>query len=739
MLPSQVANGIKHETRPIVRWTNGIAKTCRSGVVTMTNHENGSPTPTNFAMGSIKALLLAAVALVIAALAIVLFSALQTGIACEFRPVTYAIFTGIVLAAVGSAIGGQAAVSGKFPIGIGVTITGGAAFLIAVMGAVWWATRTPCAEFAPAIKLSAIPIEYATARLDPIQQDAQIRIRFDRRLRVRQYVDSQDLGFMFNFTPSMGEFDVQIDLIRDNKSVQACEISIKQAPDQFIKNRLLEDKDKFIPLERNSENMFELSFRPEFLREILKTYQFDTKYHSLINTCIQAGYYDSATREMKYVPVSEIFFVEPGMIERLGKTQPLAGNMSALLSDFSLYAIRNIQTENAVSEKPTEPPVPKQVVATQPPAQPNVSCVGAAGDSKTKTAFETLMQTGVVADEDLKLLFENWCEVEGRFYSTLTTAPDSALRYRLIRFVRSSITAIDQCWASNDDFRQKNANVIKCEPKLNRPRDLSRPLPFARKLEQKSAILDRLRDDNLQIRKEVEVILRLYPHNDFATLFDKILGTGSPADTAPNISSAAVSYYYDRIVESGWAETVQAASNAEVELQHGLGWADKLPDPDRAIARARIQYALGSMYVQVTEGKARPVALTTKITTAFSELLKLSQAAMIAYPYPHHFARALVYVSGKPADIVRFESINIDKFQSMRGSKPVTLDTTSYETTLWTFPDVASLKIRPIVAGETGRLLMQYNTDATAASGFGWQLVATNSSVGWIKRKAVVH
>src|SRR5262249_42069397 len=103
------------------------------------------PAPMNFGMGAAKGLAVAAGALVLAAAAVIFFSILQTSVPCQFRPVTYAIFTGIVLAAMGAILGGQASMRGNFAkLGVRWTITGGAAFLVLVMAAVWWATHGEC-------------------------------------------------------------------------------------------------------------------------------------------------------------------------------------------------------------------------------------------------------------------------------------------------------------------------------------------------------------------------------------------------------------------------------------------------------------------------------------------------------------------------------------------------------------------------------------------------------------------
>src|SRR5439155_12548421 len=116
---------------------------------------------------------------------------------------------------------------------------------------------------------------------------------------------------------------------------------------------------------------------------------------------------------------------------------------------------------------------------------------------------------------DLKEIFSDWCHQEGKFYDLLSTSADAQIRYRLIRFVRSSITSLDICWASSDKFRGNNGDKIDCKPKLNQPRNLLRPLPLADKRDQKQTILNLLRDDNVLVRREVEALLRSYPHDEF--------------------------------------------------------------------------------------------------------------------------------------------------------------------------------------------------------------------------------
>src|SRR5262249_54512746 len=128
-----------------------------------------------------------------------------------------------------------------------------------------------------------------------------------------------------------------------------------------------------------------------------------------------------------------------------------------------------------------------------------------------------------IGEEETRSLYAGWCEVEESFYQELQGKNDS-YRYKLIRFIRSSITGIDICWSSSEAYRNKNSEAAKqCTPRLNQPRNFARALPFEAKPEQMAALLNLLTDNNLAVRREVEGLLRSYPHDAFHAAFKKKL------------------------------------------------------------------------------------------------------------------------------------------------------------------------------------------------------------------------
>jgi hypothetical protein len=266
---------------------------------------------------------------------------------------------------------------------------------------------------------------------------------------------------------------------------------------------------------------------------------------------------------------------------------------------------------------------------------------------------------------------------------------------------------------------------------------LSRPLPFANDIEEKTVIVGLLQDQSLQVRREVETLLRLYPHDDFATVFDKMADVidAHPETYSQTIVPAVVSYYYNRIIEQGWAETVEKATSITAELSKGLKWAGRLPLSDRATARARLLYAKANALVQITGDKAPSVDVANQIKGSFLELLKLSPDDLAAYPYPHHLARALAYTSGSAEDAKHFETYSIDGFQRVTPPKSTNLELVNYELGLRVLPDPKSTQVRQFVAGESARILMTLGGDSQGAA---WQFVITSRGAGWIKYKAPV-
>ena len=696
--------------------------------------------PINNGMGVGQNLLLGVAALIIAALAVVLFSVIQTSVDCIYKPVTYSLFTGVVLAAVGSAFGGSAAVRANFPsIETKVAVTGGAAFLLVVLAAVWWVTRTSCSP-GPDIKLSAIPGIYAISSSKPSVSAAYLRVRFTPEVSIREFVDP-DVNYDV-FFPSSGprSLTIQVDLIQGNKSVDVCHIDVQPAPTKIVKDGSLTDGAKYLALEqsqgseRHSNGGFVLKFRSGFVEDVLTKYHFDKEYSGGgSNDCIQIDISDPSTGHVKPALVNEIYFTEPGLAERVKNIDIGSGDLSALRGGFRLYAVRAAQALNPVSDVRNEVPVPAHVETDKSPASPDASCQSSNGPSGAKAALDSLKQTGVASSDDVKTLFEHWCEVEKDFYDTLGgAATDATLRYRLVRFVRSSITAIDSCWASNDTYRLKYATKGSCvDQRLDRPRNLARPLPFVNKIEQKRIVIDLLHSDNAQVHHEVEVLLRLYPHDDFDGLLDKRFGAVHPADFGQTIAPAAVSFYYNRIVEQGWADGFDQVGRISTELAKGLKWAGNVAVADQAVARARLHYAAANAYVQIGDDKTPSEDITHQTRDNFSTLLNLSSDDKAAYPYPHHLARAFAYVRGGADQVRRFDTYKIDDFERVNPPRKITAETVNYDKNIWVLPDAKGMTTRPLAASEPVQILMTFapNSDNT------WQFVITASDVGWIRQK----
>ena len=104
-------------------------------------------------LGVGKSLLLAAGALALAAIAVCLFILLASAVGCRYQPAVFSLFAGVVLTAFVAVLGGWAAIRthiAKF--GTAISVGGGAAFLLIVLGAVYWATNSPC-ELTPTVRL----------------------------------------------------------------------------------------------------------------------------------------------------------------------------------------------------------------------------------------------------------------------------------------------------------------------------------------------------------------------------------------------------------------------------------------------------------------------------------------------------------------------------------------------------------------------------------------------------------
>lgn len=115
-----------------------------------------------------------------------------------------------MLAAVGSILGGQAAIRGNLPrAGVAWTVTGAAAFLIVVMAGVWWATRSQCKELAT-LRLSSIPAKYTFASFDPSPADKQLRVRFDENVAVKQFVSADQVGYDLYFSENQDNLKIHL-------------------------------------------------------------------------------------------------------------------------------------------------------------------------------------------------------------------------------------------------------------------------------------------------------------------------------------------------------------------------------------------------------------------------------------------------------------------------------------------------------------------------------------------------
>lgn len=679
-----------------------------------------APTPVNFSVGAVKGLLVAGSALILAAAAVLFFSVLQTTVPCEFRPVTYAIFTGIVIAAVGSILGGQAAIRGNLPqAGVAWTVTGGAAFLIVVMAAVWWVTRTQCKELAT-LRLSSIPAKYTFASFDPSPADKQLRVRFGDNVTVKQFVTADQVGYDLYFSENQEKLKIHLDLIFQNKSVQICEIAILSASPKIKAH--LGDPKQFIRLTENTP--VELRFRDGFVDELLAKYRFDKRYQGGTNSCVQIEYEEDSGKR-KPALVDDIYFVAASL------SDATKGDLSLLTRQFSIYArLGAAQPSTAVSDDNPEPPKdPPAITVTR----PNVSGTCPQRTSQVESAYTTIMSTGVVGDDELKALYEGWCSIEQDFYNLLSTVTNSSIRYNLVRFIRSSITSIDVCWASSDTYRAKNPDRGNCVPKLNQPRDLSRPLPFATKADQKKKILNLLRDDNAPIRREVEALVRSYPHDEFNGIFDEHLGNLDtfPLETRQALASAAIGYYYNRVVEKQWADKIEIARTANADLERGKKWADKMVGPERGASRARLHYARAHVFLQVTG--FRPSADSSQIRADFFELLKLSPEEMAAYPYPHHIARAVVYNFGKQADSDRFAKLDLDRLARQLVSTTDKFTNSNYEGGLMVVPDSGGTELAKLGSNDKIRVLMHFIPDPKKKTENAWDFVWTTGGVGWLK------
>ena len=498
-----------------------------------------------------------------------------------------------------------------------------------------------------------------------------------------------------------------------------------------------------ILLTPDGQSAYQFTFRTDFVDEVLRQNLFDgkAKQRRPQSACIEVQ--DSSKDKRYSAVVTEIFLVDRTLLDRLREWRPF-DRSNSWHSSFKIYAIKSPQQPKAASDTPPEP-TPAPASAPQPPLP--ARSVSDCPQTAAPAAFDTLLSQGVVGAEDVKILNEKWCAVEPRFYDRLKTTADNDLQYRLARFVRTSITAVDLCWASSDKYRTENATAEKvknCNRKLDQPRDLSRLLPFAQKAEAKAALIAMLSDDSLTVRREVEIMLRLYPHDDFHPQFEKRLtGDAQPAELRP-VAMAAIAYYYNRGVEFAWAEKTAAAAAAAAtgvttEVNRGLKWVERLSGPEKAAARARLHYARAHVLLQVWKGKP-PTDIEQRVRSDYGEMLKLQSDELTVYPFPYHLARANVYTNGKPDEVLSFGNLEIDSFERQAESKPVKVDSAIYEEGLWlhVLPDLKSTKLKKLASAETIRVLMRFGANGKKTddkNDGAWDFVATSSGLGWLKRR----
>jgi hypothetical protein len=688
----------------------------------------------------VRVLIAAFGALLLFAGAAILLAIVRTSLPCQYQGVSFAILAGIVLATIGAVLGGSANVRGNLPnSGIKFAAGGGVAFLLIVMGAVWWATQTQC-RMLPNIRLSDFPSRYAFAHDEPRKQDFHLRVRFDDNLILRQQ-QSRNINYDFFIKPEKEQMAIAVDMIRADHSVQVCKIVVKRPSQQDLDAGLLETLDiQLEPSQDDEDEEFVFRFRDDFGQYVLAHYNFVGKYDGKENACIEVRYYDKQKKATTWAVVTTIYLVSPTIGAHIWNV--LHGDFAALRRDFKIYGIRALEQPTDATEKATDSPLDKNAPQAQlAPSDPG--CSGRPREAHAVAAIDTLENQGLIAQEDIPLVYANWCNVRDAFYRQLLSSDvEPAVRYRLAHFVRTSITAIDVCWASNDDFRLHGGQTTHCKPRLDQPRDLSRALPFADTPDEKEKLFSLLRNDNASARQEIDFLLRMYPHDDFQRLFESQLLTldSLSPEACRAVALAAVGYYYNRIVEQEWQDTVEHASKvAATELNRGLRWANKLKDFNRATSRSRLFYGRAQVYLQTSRDAATP-DVENQIRDDFKEVLNLKPDEAVAHPYPYHLARGHAYLNGGLANLKRFQTASDDGFQRVPGGKPLVLDR-SERIGLRSLPDDEGEPTKEVEQGAGATVLMQYGgaefkpaAGKEAADGLIWYFVVTNSGTfGWVK------
>ena len=423
-------------------------------------------------LGVGKSLLLAAGALALAAIAVCLFILLASAVGCRYQPAVFSLFAGVVLTAFVAVLGGWAAIRthiAKF--GTAISVGGGAAFLLIVLGAVYWATNSPC-ELTPTVRLMSIPSEAVPS--DTPAQPVYARMRFSRELDIQDDLDNKQ-AYNIQIRPG-GELTMHVELIKGDTSIKACSIAITRPSQRKVdKGFFKQKKDIIEELAADENGVYDLHFRQAFVTEMAKK-PFAAKKSTPNNACIDAPVWGDKY-DISWIPINEIYIYSPTLLER---TQDFFNTWS-----FSkLKGERQIWATKLPEAEAKDAPAPSTPATVQLPAtKPEANCRKNDETSPAQKALRTLLSDGSIGDAETRSLYEGWCEVEEKFYQALQEANDTS-QSQLIRFIRSSITGIDICWSASEAYRKKNyKQATQCIPALNLPRKLARALPFATKPE----------------------------------------------------------------------------------------------------------------------------------------------------------------------------------------------------------------------------------------------------------------
>ena len=211
-----------------------------------------------------------------------------------------------------------------------------------------------------------------------------------------------------------------------------------------------------------------------------------------------------------------------------------------------------------------------------------------------------------------------------------------------------------------------------------------------------------------------------------------------PLETRQAIALAAVGYYYNRIVEQQYSPADQLesawkiASTKSPTLHTGL----RTP-PDRAAARARLDYARAHVVLKVTNDNPPPF-WNARVRTDFQQLISLNADEILAYPLPGHITRVFAYQKGTANDRQILAQINSDKLQG-RSGRSVRVNTITDDSKLFVVPNIASTTpLAAIGSAEFGARTFRLEGAVEGkpeANKSIWEFVSTpNSGLGWVKR-----